>query len=96
MSGLTRKVIYVDETLGAILGLNEGSLVSYSELLKGLHKYIKEKDLKNPKSVASDSTTPSAVAIPSVPSAEPSTKCRDCGELIPEGAAFCDMCGVRQ
>jgi hypothetical protein len=100
MSGLTRKIIYVDKTLSAILGVKEGSLVSYSELSKGLHRYIKEKDLKNPKPAPSASTTPISVAPATLPTStsaeEPTTICKACGEPIPDGAIFCDMCGVRQ
>jgi chromatin remodeling complex protein RSC6 len=90
MSGLTKKVIWTDATLSTILGVNEGSLVSYSDLLKGLHRYIKEKNLKKP-------TANSSTAPPSEPTAaDTSMTCRDCGEPIPSGAIFCDMCGVRQ
>ncbi|MGA2785019.1 MAG: hypothetical protein ABSF09_10020 [Candidatus Bathyarchaeia archaeon] len=93
MSGLTKKVIYADKTLGAILGVNEGALVSYSELMKGLHRYIKEKDLKNPNSVTRFTTTASVVATAITPEV---SRCRDCGEPIPTAAVFCDLCGVRQ
>jgi len=91
MSGLTKKIIYTDATLSTILGVNEGSVVSYSDLLKGLHRYIKEKNLKTPKS-----TVISPNAAPSEASAAQAFTCRDCGEPIPAGAIFCDMCGVRQ
>ena len=90
MSGLTKKVIYTDATLSAILAVNEGTLVSYSDLLKGLLKYIKEKNLKKP-------TTSSLTSPPSESTAaDTSMTCRDCGEPIPAGATFCDMCGIRQ
>ncbi len=94
MSGLTKKIIYADKALGVILGVNEGTLVSYSELMKGLHRYIKEKDLKNPKSVAAQFTT----IVPAVSNAitPEVSKCRDCGEPIPAAAVFCDLCGIRQ
>jgi hypothetical protein len=90
MSGLTKKVIYTDATLSAILAVKEGSLVSYSDLLKGLHRYIKEKNLKQP--TTSSITAPPYESI----AADTSMTCRDCGEPIPSGATFCDMCGVRQ
>lgn len=90
MSGLTKKVIYADKTLAEILNVDEGVIVSYSELLKGLHRYIKEKGLKNTGSIAAKSTEPPAT----VP--EALAECRDCNEPIPVGALFCDMCGVRQ
>ena len=89
MSGLTKKIIYADKTLSQILGVDEGTLVSSSELLKGLHKYIKEKGLKDLQPIAKLAET-----LPTVP--ETSAKCSDCGEPIPVGALFCDMCGVRQ
>ena len=99
MSGLTKKIIYADKALSSILGVREGSLVSYSELSKGLHKYIKEKDLKNPNAVRAE-TPPATITAPPQPStaeqvSEP-VVCKDCGEAIPTNAVFCDMCGVRQ
>jgi len=101
MSGLTKKIIYADKALSSILGVKEGSLVSYSEISKGLHKYIKEKDLKNPHAVQAESAKPaSPIAAPSEPltvkQVDESSVCKDCGEAIPTGAVFCDMCGVRQ
>jgi uncharacterized protein with PIN domain len=93
MSGLTKKIIYADKTLGIILGVNEGTLVSYSELMKGLHRYIKEKDLKNPQSVAKFTTTVPVVDTAIAPEV---SRCRACGEVIPAAAVFCDICGVRQ
>lgn len=92
MSGLTKKVIYADTTLSTILCVNEGSLVSYSELLKGLHRYIKEKNLKTSK----PTTIAPIATLTSEPAATAALVCRDCGEPIPPGAIFCDMCGVRQ
>lgn len=100
MSGLTKKIIYADNALSSILGVKEGSLVSYSELSKGLHKYIKEKDLKNPHAVHAESPP----AVTQTPPLQPSTGeevgetsvCKDCGEAIPADAVFCDMCGVKQ
>lgn len=101
MSGLTKKIIYADKPLSTILGVNEGSLVSYSEISKGVHKYIKEKDLKHPHPVHAQpespqaTTTTPAQASPREQAAEP-TVCKDCGETIPADADFCDMCGVKQ
>jgi len=97
MSGLTKKIIHADKALSFILGVNEGSLVSYSEISKGIHKYIKEKDLRNPHPVQAEplpSTTPPPQPSP-VEQADAAV-CKDCGEVIPAGAFFCDMCGVRQ
>jgi hypothetical protein len=90
MSGLTKKVIRVDAALSTILRVDQGTLVSYSELSKGLHRYIKDKGLKNAPPMAVE-TTEVLVTTP-----ETLARCRDCGEIIPEGALFCDMCGVRQ
>jgi len=97
MSGLTKKIIYTDKTLSDLLNVKEGSLVSYAEISRGLHKYIKEKDLKNPKST--QVRTQAAHAAPVAPAEsvmEKGTTCRDCGEAIPSGAVFCDTCGMRQ
>lgn len=93
MSGLTKKIIYADKTLSSLLGVNEGALVSYAEISKGLHKYIKDKDLKNPKSVQAQSAS---LQPPAETVAEQVTVCRDCGEPIPQGAVYCDMCGMMQ
>ena len=100
MSGLTKKVIYADKALSSILGVKEGSLVSYSDISKGVHKYIKEKDLKNLRRVKADSQPASSTTTPSEPPpverVDELSVCKDCGEAIPAGAVFCDMCGVRQ
>ena len=48
MSGLTKKAVYADKVLAALLSVKEGTHVSYAELAKGLHKYIRENDLKQP------------------------------------------------
>ena len=91
MSGLTKKIIYADKALSTILGVKEGSLVSYSEISKGIHKYIKEKDLKNPHPVQAE-PLPQLSPVGQADAAV----CKDCGEAIPAGAIFCDMCGVKQ
>ena len=98
MSGLTKKIIYTDKTLSSLLGVKEGSLVSYSEISKGLHKYIKENDLKNPNSIKLQSppATPTSPRTPTAVQKEEETVCKDCGEALPAGAVFCDMCGVKQ
>ena len=103
MSGLTKKIIYADKALSSILGVKEGSLVSYAEISKGVHKYIKEKDLRNPHSVQPQSPPPTPPApLPQPSPVEPVEQveefavCKDCGEAIPVGAVFCDMCGVKQ
>jgi hypothetical protein len=100
MSGLTKKIIHTDKALSFILGVNEGSLVSYSDLSKGIHKYIKEKDLKNPHPVQAETqptTTTTPLTEPSrAEQAHEAAVCKDCGEAIPAGAVYCDMCGVKQ
>ena len=101
MSGLTKKIIYVDKILSPILGVNEGSLVSYSDISKGIHRYIKERDLKRPPAQGEAPTPAGTSRTPkgSAPSAEKAVEtaaCKDCGEVIPAGAVFCDMCGVKQ
>lgn len=106
MSGLTKKVVRADRMLSAVLGVQEGELVSYAQLSKGLHKYIKDNDLKNlqPKQIlpASTTSTQPAQAVPSQ-SVRPSPaaiidagKCKDCAADIPADAVFCDQCGVEQ
>jgi hypothetical protein len=94
-----------------ILGVAEGEQVSYSEIQKNLHKYIKNNDLKNPLKRPS-ATQPPAVEKPQPfpPSSqqqatqpEPIAEalaggryCRSCGAHIPSDAVFCDMCGFDQ
>jgi hypothetical protein len=100
MSGLTKKIIYVDKALSPILGVEEGSLVSYSEISKGIHRYIKENELKKPPLVQAEPTPATTTTPPPQPSAvekaDEAAVCKDCGEAIPAGAVFCDMCGVKQ
>jgi hypothetical protein len=102
LSGLTKKSVYADKLLAKILGVDEGAHVSYADLSRGLHKYIKDNNLK------SLHLANSAVASEHNARPEPATdtatlvtvsmmkKCRDCAEEIPVEAAFCDLCGVRQ
>ena len=86
-----------------MLGVNEGELVSYAQLSKGLHKYIKDNDLRN----LQLRETPPAASQPVEPVAsQPAQattvataamkKCRDCAANIPSDAVFCDLCGVKQ
>ena len=99
MSGLTKKIIYTDKTLSTILDVKEGALVSYAEISKGIHRYIKERDLKNPHPVQPQSSFATPTSPPQSPRAigqEGQEVCNDCGEQIPVGAVFCDMCGVKQ
>ncbi len=103
MSGLTKKIVIADRTLSAILGVNEGELVSYAQLSKGLHKYIKDNDLRNPQlrqtpPLSSQPAEP-VLSQPSQPTpvaAIGMKECRDCASDIPADAMFCDLCGVKQ
>ncbi len=108
MSGLTKKTVLADRTLSALLGVNEGELVSYAQLSKGLHKYIKDNDLRNPERQQSRLSVPQAASLTMSPLApvmapQPTAgvsarlkSCRDCASEIPAEAVFCDLCGVRQ
>jgi hypothetical protein len=92
LSGLTKKCVYADKTIARILSVTEGDHVSYAELSRGLHKYIKDNGLSNPRTVlaaSAPSSTPNTVVTAM-------RKCRDCDAEIPVEALFCDLCGVRQ
>lgn len=87
--------------MSVILGVREGELVSYAELSKGLHKYIKDNDLRNPQRTQASPTTTQQAPPVTRPQAAPTApismkKCRDCGADIPVEAVFCDLCGVSQ
>ena len=96
MSGLLKKRIQVDRNLATVIGVPEGTAVSYAEIQKGLHRYIKEKNLRT------DVTKTEPAAVPQ--EAEPEAPkdrargvyCISCGEAIPVGAVFCDLCGALQ
>ena len=92
MSGLTRKQVYVDRNLSVVLGVSEGELVSYADIQKRLHKYIKDNDLKNP-SLPRQAPATAPVQIAEMVRMK---RCRDCGAEIPSVAVFCDVCGVNQ
>ena len=95
MSGLTKKAVYADKVISTILGVSEGDLVSYAQLSQGLHKYIKEKDLK--KTSAESPPRPEEAVQKTEPVVSANMKrCRDCDAEIPLDAAFCDLCGVSQ
>jgi len=101
LSGLTKKTIYTDKLLATVLGVSEGDRVSYADLTRGLHKYIKDHGLKSPQTVAA-MPAPAQLAASGPPDiltvASPATAktCRDCGAEIPADAVFCDLCGARQ
>lgn len=96
MSGLLKKRIQVDRTLGTLVGSPEGTIVSYAEIQKGLHKYIHDHGLRT--------DVPKAAAAPATQTSEPETSegqvrgfyCISCGEGIPSGAVYCDLCGALQ
>lgn len=99
LSGLTKKAVYADRLLSTILGVSEGDFVSYAEISKGLHKYIKDNNLRNLS--ATPQPTPQPTRQQVVQEAKPPgslqmKQCRDCGAEIPFEAFFCDLCGVSQ
>ncbi len=104
MSGLTKKAVVADRILSTMLGVKEGELVSYAQLSKGLHKYIKDNDLKNLERKQPFPSSSPQLAEPGVNQPVPSTtiatavmkKCAACGADVPADAVFCDLCGVRQ
>ncbi len=95
MSGLLKKRIRVDRNLGLVVGAPEGATVSYAEIQKGLHKYIRENNLRT--DVPGGAAPLAQSSEPEVPKAEPrGMYCISCGEAIPNGAVFCDLCGTMQ
>ena len=101
MSGLTKKTVYTDKLLATVLGVNEGDRVSYADLTRGLHKYIKDHNLKTPQAaVAATAPIPLVASAPrdAVSAVLPALMktCRVCGAEIPAEAVFCDLCGARQ
>jgi len=102
LSGLTKKSVYADKLLAKILGVDEGAHVSYAELSKGLHKYIRDNHLKASEaalrptqSEVSPAARPSDAVASNVVAAS-RKKCRNCESEIPVEAVFCDLCGARQ
>lgn len=97
MSGLTKKAVYADRLLASILGVNEGDFVSYAEISKGVHKYIKANNLRTQQTKQPQTPSPPVSSTaPTMTTIRTMKKCRDCGAEIPSGAAFCDLCGVSQ
>jgi hypothetical protein len=96
LSGLLKKKVQVDQGLGTVIGVPEGTTVSYAEIQKGLHKYIRDHGLRT------DVQKPASASIVQtseheVPESEArGFYCISCGEVIPSGAVYCDMCGVPQ
>jgi chromatin remodeling complex protein RSC6 len=81
MSNISKKTIIVDENLSKIIGVDAGTLVSYSELAKGIHEYIKTHNLKKK---------------PEKTEKRKFKFCFKCGAQIPEKAIYCDQCGAKQ
>ena len=90
--------MYADELLSTILGIREGDLVSYAELSKGLHQYIKANQLnlaKKPPAIPPVDDL-GDVRKAAIPRSDLMKLCRDCGAEIPSEAVYCDLCGVNQ
>ncbi len=98
MSGLTKKAVYADKILSHILGVGEGDFVSYAEISRGLHTYIKNNNLKAGSASAASKQPSSPTRTQAEPPPPPLTmkNCVDCGSAIPSEALFCDLCGVSQ
>jgi hypothetical protein len=94
LSGLTKKTVYADRVLSTLLGVAEGDFVSYAQISKGLHQYIKDKGLKNATGIPE--LVSSRAVQPSEPAFSKMKHCTDCGAEIPGEAVFCDLCGVSQ
>jgi len=88
MSALTKKQILVDRTLASLAEVREGTLVSYAQLTKAMHDYIKKNKLrKGEEELASLASVPLAPAV---------KYCSTCGAAIPGSAVYCDKCGEKQ
>lgn len=64
-SFLTKPSIVVDEVLSQLCGIPVGEQISYTTLTKGLHSYIRAKNLRIPKSKDEE-----VKAVPESPAAE--------------------------
>jgi hypothetical protein len=96
LSGLLKKRVQVDRNLAVIIGVPEGATVSYADIQKGLHKYIRENNLRTDIAKVPTAAT-SEVAEPVEPKGQAGGfYCISCGEAIPSGAVFCDLCGALQ
>lgn len=98
MSGLTKKAVYADKVLSSILSVNEGDFVSYADISRGLHKYIKDNNLRSSlaKQPAPQPIRQAAIQEAKAPVTSTMKNCSDCGAEIPSEAVFCDLCGVSQ
>jgi hypothetical protein len=96
LSGLLKKRVQVDQTLGTVVGFPEGTVVSYAEIQKGLHKYIHDHGLRTDVPKPAVSPVVQNLEHESLESPRRGHFCVSCGEAIPSGAVFCDLCGVLQ
>ncbi len=85
MSALQRKIILVDEDLSKVVGKEQGTLVSYAELTKGIHDYVKNHDLRK-----------NTLETSSEPVLTHANFCYRCGADLATGSTFCDKCGNKQ
>lgn len=85
MSALQKKIILVDDILSKVVGREQGSFVSYAELTKGIHEYIKKNDLRKASAEKPSESAPSGVKF-----------CYGCGADLASGSTFCDKCGKKQ
>ena len=88
MSGLTKKQIHTDATLARVVGLEEGTLISYAELTKAIHEYIKRNKLKKVEQEKD--------SISSTQPLQQINYCHSCGAPHFATAVFCDRCGAKQ
>jgi len=94
MSALTKKQIIADQILANLVEVSEGTLLSYAELTKGMHNYIKKNRLRK-----GDEELASLASAPSVPTLKFQAiwiACSACGAAIPGSATYCDKCGEKQ
>jgi anaerobic ribonucleoside-triphosphate reductase len=75
-SMLTQKSIFTDDTLSLLTGQPKGALLSYTELTKSMHQYIRTKGLR-------------LKACPNCKSQVPgyATFCDKCGKDVPPAVA---------
>jgi len=96
LSGLLKKRIQVDQNLAVVIGVPEGTTVSYAEIQKGLHKYIRDNNLRTDVAKESHAAAAQAPEPGEAKTQPPGFYCISCGEAIPSGAVFCDLCGALQ
>ena len=85
MSALQKKIIGLDENLSKIVGKEQGTLISYAELTKSLHDYIKKNNLR--KDTSETASEPASIGV---------KFCYNCGSDFPASSTFCDKCGKKQ